>query len=86
MNQNTTQTSFHVHEVLEMLSTVKTPLTALEIQNMVTQNFGPQAQFNSCSMSDITAATILDFFLARNKVVETEPGKFILNTHSSCGH
>ena len=86
MDKNTENTAFHVHDVLDMLQTVTTPLTTNEIQSMITEKFSASARFHSCSMDSMTPDAVVSFLVARNKIVEAQPGKFVLNSHGKCNH
>ncbi len=86
MDTNQIPNSFHVHGVLDMLYSIKEALTAIEIKNKITEKFGENATFASCSNQGMNPDQVLEFLLERQKIVETEPGKFQLNIYNTCNH
>lgn len=86
MQTDISQNNYHVHEVMEMMSELKTALTLDEIKNLIEEKFGIQSTFNSCSMSDMNSTQVIEFLIGRDKIAISEPGKYQLNTNNSCGH
>ena len=86
MMKNTEESHFHVHSVLEILDQVGKALSLTEIEALIVEKFGTAAKFSSCSLSEMAPSQVIEFLLARQKIAEIEPGKFVLNTHNSCGH
>lgn len=81
-----TQESFHVHSVLDMLAETSQAVTLEELKTLITTKFGANTTFDSCAIDGMNADQVVEFLLARRKVVEVAPGKFQLNSFNSCGH
>ena len=86
MMKTTEESHYHVHSVLEMLDQAGKALSLTEIETMIVEKFGSAAKFSSCSLSEMAPKQVIEFLLARQKIAESEPGKFILNIYNSCGH
>lgn len=86
MMKNTEENHFHVHSVLEMLDQAGKALSLSEIEALIVEKFGSAAKFSSCSISEMAPKQVIEFLLARQKIAESEPGKFVLNIYNSCGH
>lgn len=86
MEKELSQNTFHVHQVMEMINHENRALALTEIITLIEQKFGANAIFESCSMSGMSPADVIQFLLGREKIAECEPGKFQLNIYNSCGH
>lgn len=86
MEKDLSQKSFHVHQVLDMMSIDKRALTLIELKELIGQKFGDGASFESCSMNGMNPTEVIEFLLGREKIYECEPGKFQLNIDNACGH
>jgi probable metal-binding protein len=53
--------------------------------SFLAERFGTDARFHTCSASELTAATLVDFLAGRGKFVGTEEG-FTVNTDRVCQH
>lgn len=51
----------------------------------ITERFGPEARFHTCSADGMTAADLVDFLAARGKFAGTEEG-FTINSDRVCQH
>jgi probable metal-binding protein len=86
MENDLNQNRFHVHQVMEMINLENRALALTEIKTLIEEKFGLQASFESCSMSGMGPAAVIEFLLDREKIAECEPGKYQLNIYNSCGH
>ena len=86
MKNESVTTTFHIHEVMNMLAEETSALGLGEILQRMTVAFGPEARFESCSQSGMNPEQAIQFLLMRQKIAEVEPNKFALNTHNTCGH
>ncbi|USD65386.1 YecH family metal-binding protein [Vibrio sp. SCSIO 43136] len=75
--------SVHGHDLMALIAT--SPLTLEQLKAQAAQQFGPQARFHTCKMSDLSLEQLLEFLISRSKVVETEAG-LMLNKDRMCNH
>ncbi|WP_070962924.1 YecH family metal-binding protein [Vibrio sonorensis] len=73
----------HAHSVLNLLQ--ESPMTKDDLTAKVLEEFGADALFHTCSLSDLDFDTLFSFFVNRQKIVEAE-GKWALNAARVCNH
>ncbi|EGU36184.1 hypothetical protein VII00023_04252 [Vibrio ichthyoenteri ATCC 700023] len=73
----------HAHKVLNLLR--EKPMTKQELNDAVRDQFGEQAQFRTCKLAGFQFDTLFDFFVQREKIIETE-GLWAVNVERVCGH
>ncbi|MCM2323490.1 MAG: YecH family protein [Oligoflexia bacterium] len=76
--------SFHGHDVMQMMSDADRGYTRESLLAAIETRFGATARFHTCSAEGMTGAELLDFLLARGKVVEADDG-LRFGGHT-CGH
>ncbi|WP_260261996.1 YecH family metal-binding protein [Vibrio intestinalis] len=74
----------HAHNVLNMLA--DNPMNEQEIRAAVTREFGEDAKFHTCSKQGMDIETLLSFLIQRQKVVQVEGDKWVLNAARMCSH
>ncbi|MBP9643963.1 MAG: YecH family protein [Budvicia sp.] len=77
--------SIHGHQVLEMMITSDQPYSTASLIDAITQRFGPNARFHTCSAQDLTAGALVDFLAAKGKFIPTDDG-FTTSTSKICQH
>ncbi|MBA3849835.1 MAG: hypothetical protein C0502_07545 [Opitutus sp.] len=75
----------HAHEVLDLMVASGLQFTRSSAIAFIEAEFGPETRFHTCSMSDMSAADLVNFLAARGKFVGTESG-FTVNPHRVCQH
>lgn len=79
------QQSIHGHEVIFLVHDAPKPLTRAELEKAVQDQFGADARFHTCSMSDLTLEQLLQFLLSKGKLVERQ-GRLQVNLAEVCDH
>lgn len=77
--------SIHGHEVMHMMMESGKAYTAESLLQDITDRFGNDSRFHTCSAEDLTAAELIDFLKARGKFVEEEEG-FKTDPEKMCNH
>ncbi|WP_159564737.1 YecH family metal-binding protein [Budvicia diplopodorum] len=77
--------SIHGHEVLEMMIASEQPYTTASLIEAITQRFGTDARFHTCSVQDLTAAALVDFLAVKGKFIPADDG-FTTHTSKICQH
>ena len=65
--------SIHGHNVLNLIKDHQ-ELTRDALTMVITDHFGAQARYHTCSVSDLGAQQLIDLFLQKGKLVESESG------------
>lgn len=86
MKNESVVTTFHIHEVMHLLSEQTAPLGLSEILQRIVEAFGTEARFESCSQAGMNPEQAIQFLLMRQKIAEVEPNKYALNSQHTCGH
>ncbi len=86
MSTQTDTSSFHVHDIMEMLAENNHTLDLQQMINLIVEKFGSMARFSSCSMKDMNVHQTVDFLVSRQKLIEVSPGKFSFNSQARCKH
>lgn len=60
--------TYHVHDVLQLLATTETPISASSFSEILEGVFGTSAVFANCSDEELSGEQVLEFLLARQKV------------------
>jgi probable metal-binding protein len=77
--------SVHGHEVLHFMVECGRGFSRESLIQAVTERFGPEARFHTCSAEGMTAAQLVDFLAARGKFVDTADG-FSTRPDRICNH
>ncbi len=76
----------HGHEVLHMMEG-NSYSTKQELVNAITERFGTDEKFYTCSAENLTAAELVDFLECRGKFMPaTEIDSFTVDTTKVCNH
>ncbi len=76
----------HGHEVLHMMEG-NSYSTKQELVNAITERFGADEKFYTCSAENLTAAELVDFLECRGKFIPaTEIDSFTVDTTKVCNH
>lgn len=77
--------SYHGHDVLHFLLEAEQALSQAEISARVTERFGANARFHTCSAEGMDVETLLTFLLERGKIVPQDGG-YVVVGHRICQH
>jgi len=77
--------SYHGHDVLHFLLEAKSALSSDEILTQVSEKFGANARFHTCSAEGMDLETLISFLLERGKIVPQDGG-FVVAGHRICKH
>ncbi|MFM5337946.1 YecH family metal-binding protein [Aeromonas enteropelogenes] len=77
--------SIHGHEVMEMMLELGGQFTRASLKQAMTERFGEQARFHTCSASEMDAEALIDFLAARGKFIESADG-FQTHADKICNH
>jgi probable metal-binding protein len=78
-------TEIHGHEVMDRMIASRRLFTRESLVAFITQEFGADARFHTCSADGMTAFELVNFLSARGKFCGTEEG-FTVNPHRVCSH
>ncbi|PMH45438.1 hypothetical protein BCU68_10105 [Vibrio sp. 10N.286.49.B3] len=73
----------HAHNLLNLL--VETPMSHSELAATIASEYGSEARFCTCKQQGLALDDLLEFLLARQKVV-IENEKLTVNTSRVCNH
>jgi probable metal-binding protein len=78
----------HIHQVIFLIEKNNEQWTPSELIDAISNTWGPDVQFGSCSGNAFPKENALDFLLTRQKVVISEEGKIALHPtmHICAGH
>ncbi|SDI62011.1 probable metal-binding protein [Ferrimonas sediminum] len=77
--------SIHAHELLNLIGEQDKPLTLPQIEDLAVNQFGAEARFHTCRLSDQSIEQILTFFVKMEKIA-TEGEGYALNRGNMCSH
>ena len=66
--------SVHGHEVLELVLAAREPLTLEALETQVTERFGADARFHTCSAQGLSFPELVEFLQLRGKLVPSSGG------------
>jgi len=66
--------SIHGHEVIKMILAQEGPLDVAALEAKVTERYGTNVVFHTCSRSGMTLDELVDFLLSRGKALQSEDG------------
>lgn len=75
----------HGHEVLEMMFG-NSYTSREELINAITDKFGTNERFYTCSAENMTAAELVDFLEAKGKFMPTQCNGFTADRTKMCNH
>lgn len=74
---------FHAHAILDMME--GNNYTDATLLKAITQKFGEDATFHTCSAEGMSPQAIIDFLKNKGKFLETAMG-YTVNSANRCGH
>jgi probable metal-binding protein len=77
--------SIHGHEVLQLLLEYPQGLSKRELLLQMTQRFGADARFHTCSASGMDAEALLQFLAQKGKFIDRSQG-FTTDASLICNH
>jgi probable metal-binding protein len=77
--------SVHGHEVMHFMVESGRSFSRENLIAAVTERFGPETRFHTCSAEGMTAAQLVDFLAAKGKFVEADGG-FNMQPDRICNH
>ena len=66
--------SIHGHQVMEMMAASNKSYTRAALKADIGEEFGENARFHTCMLSDLTAEGLIGFLASKGKFVESEAG------------
>ena len=66
--------SVHGHNVLNLIKDHQEALTRDALIMVISDHFGAETRYHTCSLSDLSAQQLIDLFLQKGKLVESENG------------
>ncbi|MCM2277181.1 MAG: YecH family protein [Oligoflexia bacterium] len=66
--------SFHGHDVMQMMMETDQAFSYQGLITAIEMKFGSEARFHTCSSEGMTGAQLIEFLMARGKIVETPAG------------
>ena len=66
--------SIHGHEVLEVVLAASGPITPESLEAQVSQRFGSDARFHTCSANGLTVRQLIDLLESKGKLVLADGG------------
>ncbi|WP_394200982.1 YecH family metal-binding protein [Shewanella waksmanii] len=66
--------SIHGHQVMELMLSLGRPVTKAELKSMMSEQFGEQARFHTCSASEMNAEQLIAFLDAKGKFIASDDG------------
>ncbi|HEY5912150.1 MAG TPA: YecH family metal-binding protein [Verrucomicrobiae bacterium] len=64
----------HAHEVLSMMIASGKSYTKTSLRDEITNNFGADARFYTCSSENLTATQLVDFLDSKGKFIPADGG------------
>jgi probable metal-binding protein len=77
--------SVHGHEVMHFMVESGRSFSRADLIAAVTERFGPQTRFHTCSAVGMTAAQLVDFLAAKGKLGDADDG-FNMQPERICNH
>lgn len=77
--------SIHGHEVLHMMLESERPFTESSLTTAITQRFGTEARFHTCSAENLDAKQLVSFLAEKGKFTPADQG-FVTEEHKICQH
>lgn len=77
--------TYHGHDVLHFLLDADRAFSKEEMHSVVTERFGADARFHTCSAEGMDVEALLAFLLARGKIVAQGDG-YVVAGHRICDH
>lgn len=75
----------HGHTVMDLMLASGRTFTRESLADFITERFGAEARFHTCSAAGMTARELVEFLAVRGKFAGTEAA-FTLDPHRVCRH
>ena len=75
----------HGHDVLDFMIASGQSFTRAKLTSAMDDKFGPAARYHTCSVANLTASELIEFFIARRKFQGNESG-FSVDADRVCSH
>jgi probable metal-binding protein len=75
----------HGHEVMGAITASGRLFTRATLTSFISERFGADARFHTCSAGGMTAGELVEFLAKRGKFAGTEEG-FTVNPNRVCSH
>lgn len=66
--------SIHGHQVMEMMAESEKTYTKQALKAEISTNFGDNARFHTCMVSDLSADQLIAFLASKGKFIESTEG------------
>ena len=77
--------SIHGHEVMRFMLESGQDFSRESLRAAISERFGENARFHTCSAEDMSASELIEFLAARGKFVESGEG-FTTHADRICSH
>lgn len=75
----------HAHEIMRLMLELDTDFSRESLAEAITERFGADAKFHSCSQAGMGVTAVIDFLESRGKFVERAEG-FNTTKDNICSH
>ena len=66
--------SIHGHQVMKMIAKSEKIYSKSSLKEAIAIEFGDDASFHTCKDHDLTADSLINFFISKGKFIESEAG------------
>lgn len=77
--------SIHAHEVMQFMLESATPFTREKLLGALTERYGADAEFHSCSVDGMSLPRVIEFLEQRGKFIPEGDG-FVTHESKMCSH
>jgi probable metal-binding protein len=77
--------SIHGHKVLNLILSSAPDQSLQQLRQLITETFGEEANFHTCSQKGMDVDALLTFFIARGKVKGSD-NRLNVDANSICQH
>ena len=77
--------SVHGHNVLDLVKDQQEALTRDALLTVITNHFGGEARYHTCSLRDLSAQQLIEQFVQKGKLIESENGIRYQGCCCKCG-
>jgi probable metal-binding protein len=78
--------SIHGHDVMHMIADAGRAFSKDGLIAEISEKFGENARFHTCSAENMTARELVDFLIARGKFQSSDEQALTLDTSAICQH
>ncbi len=77
--------SVHGHNVLNLVKDHQEALTSDALLALITDHFGTKTRYHTCSLRDLSAQELIDQFVQKGKLIDSENGIRYQGCCCKCG-